>query len=245
MLARPTAPPQPQPGRRCTDVAAVPPRPGPECRLHHEVPGVVDGGGQPCELLAGQGDPHRAGPAWRNAGAPRRPGPRRPACLVEQRAHALAPRAQRAVEKDPAVHRLRRPAPTSSRQVPPPPPGPGQATLIPMPITTADSGAAGELRPRRGSRPASTPPPGGRWAALSTGSTPATSRQASAAASATAPVHRCTSPPSHRGRNRIEASRFAPGVTPSAGRGAPRPAVWWSATATRPSGAPSCARSRT
>ena len=67
---------------------------------------------------------------------------------------------------------------------------------------------------------------------------PATSRQASAAARATAPVQRCTSAPSHCGRSKTDASRLAPGGDSQRRSRRPLPAVWWSATATSPGGAP-------
>ena len=82
--------------------------------------------------------------------------------------------------------------PTSSRQVPPASAGPGQATLIPMPTMTALR--AGPANSASARTPASLAPSSSRSLGhLRTGSTPATSRQASAPASATAPAHRCTS----------------------------------------------------
>ena len=137
------------------------------------------------------------------------------------------------------------PAPNSARQVPPAPAGPGQSMLSPRPTTTATAplGLASNPGPPSNMASASTPASFSSLTRtslghLSTGPTPATRRQASAAARAMAAVQRCSSAGSRSGRKSTEARRDAPGGDSHRRSRRPRPALWCSATATIPSGAP-------
>ena len=98
----------------------------------------------------------------------------------------------------------------------------GQLTLRPMPTTTASRHAALERRPRRGCRPACDPSPTTRSLGhLSRARTPATSAHASAAASATAIVTRCSrgrverGPQQHRHQQRRARRRLPRAAQPA------------------------------
>ena len=115
--------------------------------------------------------------------------------------------------------------------------GPRPGHVDPDPHHDGGERLAGELGLGQAPRRASPRPrrPSRSLGHFNTGSTPATSAQLSAAASATrcrAQVHLGSS---HPGRRRTEASRFAPGGDSQRRSSRPRPAVWWSATTTRPS----------
>ena len=201
---------------------------------------------QPRELLTGQDRPAPPGRASRSAGAPRRPAdagrPRRRAAAAAAPARPASARGARAGRP------ARRPRPRSSRQVPPAPCGPGPGHVDPDPD---DHARRGRRCPAENSASASTPasfacradqqvvgPLQHRLHAghLRTGVRPRQRHRRRAQ------VH---SVPPHAGRSRTEASRFAPGGDSQRRSSRPRPAVWWSATTTRPSGAPWRARSRT
>ena len=188
---------------------------GPGRRLDHERP--ASSMPRPArELLAGQDRPAPPGPAWHSGVGPLRPGRRPPASSSSGTSGASA-----------ANRRSRR---TGGRPVAPSPPevveagsprpaGPGQATLIPIPTTTA----ASERLPANSASartPASFARPTNRSLGhLSTASTPATSRQASAPASATAAraqVH--VARPRSRAAGGPRPAGSPPAATPSAGR---------------------------
>ena len=128
----------------------------------------------------------------------------------------------------------------------------GQATLSPVPTTTGTRAWAGGSR-----QPADTLAPAGQSASaripaslrssttrslghFSRASTPVASATASASATATAIV---TAPATGAGgRNSTDTSSALPGGATQLRARRPRPAVWWSATTTIPSPAPSRAR---
>jgi hypothetical protein len=182
--------------------------------------------------------PVPAGPPWRTGCGARRPGP---AARRHRRAgHTGVPRARRRTSSRTGGPPAAPAPPASSRQVPPASGGPGQATLSPMPTTTAPDPSAPGSRPgggprelRLGQHPGQLCPADQQVVGpFEHRPTPATSRQASAAARATAAAHRCSSAGRRSGRNRTDTSRICPGGASQRRSSRPRPAVWCSATAT-------------
>jgi hypothetical protein len=130
----------------------------------------------------------------------------------------------------------------------------GQATFRPMPTTTTARAWAGSAR-----YPAEMADPAGQSASASTpaslrssttrsfghlspATTPVVSSTASAMARAAAIV--VPSATGAGGRSRTDTSSEPPGGATHVRSRRPRPAVWWSATTTMPSGAPSRASAR-
>ena len=209
--------------------------------LDHQPAVVVDRHRPSDELGLRAARPGRPGPAWRSGPAPRRPGGGGP---TGGRARAAGRPGGRAGARAGRSGRPgRRPAPSSSRQVPPPSEGRANRRSARYPATTA-VGPAAELR--LGQDPGQLGPadqqvvgplerrldPGHLGAGVDGGQREGTRAQVQ--------VVRAR----NRGRSRTEARRLAPGGDSQRRSRRPRPAVWWSATATRPSGAPRRACSR-
>src|SRR5579875_833965 len=116
-------------------------------------------------------------------------------------------------------------------------PGGAQLTLQPTPTTRAAPAASA-------STPASLRSPTSRSLGhFRSGAKPATACTAWRAARATAELTRCHRPGSRGGRRRTDTSSAVPGGASQRLPLRPRPAAWWSATATIPSAPPSAARS--
>ena len=198
---------------------------------------------RPVSSSADQADPHLL--AQRGAAPTHLVGQGSPAGRLLEQGTPGFQGAEEVVEEGPAVHRLRRPAhvvqagaPCFRRA------GPGHVD----PDAHDHDGSEGRTRrtpPRPGPRPAWRRRGAGRWAT----SAPARPRPPPGRR-----PPRPGPPPPHRGarrrprspgRRRTEASRFAPGGDSQRRSRRPRPAVWWSATATSPAAAPWRARSRT
>ena len=213
--------------------------------LDHEVArgGEVDGRpgeGSPTSSTRTAGPECRSGPV---SAASRSPPPGRPSS-ASRRAEGLHSSLEQGspVDRAPArrLSEVPSPAPRPAR-CPPTPEGPASPTLTPTPTTTAadPGGPPGTPgRPRPGPRPPSAPrqqvvgplerrrPPRPR---------PRRRRPRPG------PPPPCTDGArsgGRTGRRRTDTSRAAPGGASQRRPSRPRPAVWWSATATSPSGAP-------
>ena len=187
-------------------------------RLDHQAAGIVDGAGPARELLARQGHPHLL--AERGAAPPHLVGQGPPPGARLRAAHTGVPGppggGRRRTWRSTGRAGVRRPG-----RCRPPRAGPGQATLIPMPTTTAVRVAPANSASAR--TPASLAPSSSRSLGhLRTGSTPATARQASAPARATAPAHRWTSSAADsRAGGAPRPAGSPPAATPSGGRAGP------------------------
>ena len=110
-------------GRRCTTSPALTGR-GARGGLDHQVPGVVDGGRQPGQLLTGQ----VTRTAWPSVAQRRRTSSARtpPPAASSRSGRRGASASSSVVEQHPPVHRLRRRRPRRPGRSPRPPPGPAR-----------------------------------------------------------------------------------------------------------------------